>query len=290
MVEGQDLFRLPVTVAITTRARHSRRNGVGRAGEGEAAVRGRRKTEAGGDRSLGRPDRGDPARPRRERARRSRRCARLCRRRCAPCADWPAISRRRRRPPRRSTRRSAATGSGECGPRPLVSSVAIRVGTRALELIERAYADPDYRVRKAAVLATADLGAGNAVERLRALVERDPNGDVVAAAIAALAGLDPPPTVAFLRGQLDRDSWHDEVRIATLRALGDSGERRRSRHRAKLRRRSLQRGRPSRRAARLARPRPRRSGAASSLAPAHGRDAADARGLRGRDAGRARRR
>ena len=100
----------------------------------------------------------------------------------------------------------------------------VRIGTRAQELIERAYADSDYRVRKAAVLATAELGAGNAGERLRAMVERDPNGDVVAAAIAALAGLTPPPTIAFLRGQLDRDSWHDEVRIATLRALGDSGD------------------------------------------------------------------
>ena len=90
-------------------------------------------------------------------------------------------------------------------------------------LLERGLGDPDYRVRKAAVLATADLALPSAADRLRSVVERDRNGDVVAAAIAALGGLDPAPDPAFLRAQLDRESWHDEVRIATLGALGDTG-------------------------------------------------------------------
>jgi catechol 2,3-dioxygenase-like lactoylglutathione lyase family enzyme/HEAT repeat protein len=99
----------------------------------------------------------------------------------------------------------------------------IRLGDRAKELIDRALLDPDYRVRKAAVLASGELRTGAAAERLRAVVEADDSGDVVATAVAVLADLSPPPSSDFLRTQLERDSWHDEVRIAALRAIGDSG-------------------------------------------------------------------
>jgi aminopeptidase N len=91
---------------------------------------------------------------------------------------------------------------------------------RAEMLAAEALADDDYRVRKAAVLALGELGTPTAAERLVDLVRRDPHSDVVGAAIVALATADPDTDAALLEEQLGRDSWHDEIRIAALEAIG----------------------------------------------------------------------
>jgi aminopeptidase N len=82
-----------------------------------------------------------------------------------------------------------------------------------------ALASDDYRVRKAAVLALAGFRAGTASERLRGVIRDDPHSDVVGAAIVALSRHDASVATELLRDQLKRDSWYDEIRIATQVAL-----------------------------------------------------------------------
>ncbi len=89
----------------------------------------------------------------------------------------------------------------------------------AEELAERALAAPEYRVRKAAVLALGRFGTPTAKELLLRAVRADPNSDVVAAAIVALARADPELDAGLLAPQLERDAWWDVIRIATLEAF-----------------------------------------------------------------------
>ncbi len=88
----------------------------------------------------------------------------------------------------------------------------------AARLAEHALEATDDRVRKAAVLAGARFGPEAAV-RLRRVVAEDPSSDVVGTAIVALAKADPKVDGAFLTAQLERESWYDEIRIAVLRAM-----------------------------------------------------------------------
>ncbi len=88
----------------------------------------------------------------------------------------------------------------------------------AARLAEHALGASDYRVRKAAVLAGARMGPEAAV-RLRRVVEEDPASDVVGTAIVALATADPAVDGAFLAAQLGRESWYDEITVAVLRAM-----------------------------------------------------------------------
>ena len=90
----------------------------------------------------------------------------------------------------------------------------------AARLAEGALEASDYRVRKAAVLAGARFGPAAAI-RLRRIVEQDPSPDVVGTAIVALARADPAVDGAFLAAQLERDSWYDEIRVAVLRAMAE---------------------------------------------------------------------
>ncbi len=81
--------------------------------------------------------------------------------------------------------------------------------------------DSDYRVRKAAVLALADLGGSTAAEILSRVVESEPHFDVVAAAMVALVKTNPGIDAQLLEPQLERSSWNDKIRTATLEAIGE---------------------------------------------------------------------
>ncbi len=99
-----------------------------------------------------------------------------------------------------------------------------RVRTAAAEqLLTRALVAPDYRVRKAGVLALPRFGTASAKELLLRTVRADPHADVAATAILALARADPEIDAGVFEQQLKRDSWWDEIRIASLRALEELG-------------------------------------------------------------------
>ncbi len=89
----------------------------------------------------------------------------------------------------------------------------------AEELATQALAARDYRVRKAAVLALAELGTRSAAQRLLRVVKEESHSDVVGAAIVALARADPDTPTPVFAAQLQRGAWYDEIRIAALRAL-----------------------------------------------------------------------
>jgi aminopeptidase N len=89
----------------------------------------------------------------------------------------------------------------------------------AEELAIRALAADDYRVRKAAVLALAELGTQSAAQSLQRVIREEPHSDVVGAAIVALAQADPETATEVFAAPLQRDAWYDEIRIAALRAL-----------------------------------------------------------------------
>ncbi len=93
----------------------------------------------------------------------------------------------------------------------------------AEELAARALVSPDYRVRKAAVLALPPFATPSAKELLLRTVRSDPHADVAATAIVALARLDPEIGADIFEQQLQRDSWWDEIRIASLQALEQLG-------------------------------------------------------------------
>jgi aminopeptidase N len=86
-------------------------------------------------------------------------------------------------------------------------------------LAQKTLASQDYRVRKAAVLGLPGFGTASAKDLLRATIRRDPHNDVIAAAIVALAKADPGGDATFLAEQLDRDAWYDEIRLAVLTAI-----------------------------------------------------------------------
>jgi aminopeptidase N len=90
---------------------------------------------------------------------------------------------------------------------------------RTEKLAESALADNDYRVRKATVLALAEFGTESATASLLRIIREDPHSDVVGAAIVALARAEPKTDPAIFTAQLQRESWYDEIRIAALQAI-----------------------------------------------------------------------
>jgi HEAT repeat protein len=89
----------------------------------------------------------------------------------------------------------------------------------ARQVITSALQNPEYRIRKAAVLAIADFGGGVAKETLINIINKDTHTDVVGTAIVALAKTDPDIDIDFIRKQIRRPSWYNEITIACMRAF-----------------------------------------------------------------------
>ncbi|MEE9168829.1 MAG: M1 family metallopeptidase [bacterium] len=94
----------------------------------------------------------------------------------------------------------------------------------AEDLVSLALKEEDYRIRKAGVLALADFGTQKSIAKLKALITNDSHSDVAAAAIVALGRCDPDLDANFIEKQLSRESWYDEIKIASLQALAMSGD------------------------------------------------------------------
>ena len=89
----------------------------------------------------------------------------------------------------------------------------------AAAAVEQALRSTDYRVRKAAVLGLPKFGAEYAERELKNVIKRDKHNDVVATAIVALARANPKQNAEFIKRQLSRESWYDEIKVACLRAF-----------------------------------------------------------------------
>lgn len=94
----------------------------------------------------------------------------------------------------------------------------------AAQALLRALKSGDARLRKAAAMALPALGAETAAKPLREAIEKDPHTDVVATAIVALAQCAPDKAGTIIPKQLGRKAWYDEITIACLVALGDLGD------------------------------------------------------------------
>jgi aminopeptidase N len=92
----------------------------------------------------------------------------------------------------------------------------------AMKMVRQALTVSDYRVRKAAVLGLEKFGAP-ASDLLREIIANDPHTDVVATALVVLAKVDEALAPAFITQHLARKSWYDEIVIACLNALGETG-------------------------------------------------------------------
>lgn len=94
----------------------------------------------------------------------------------------------------------------------------------AAQALLRALKSADYRLRKAAVMALPALGAAAAVKPLLDRIAKDPHTDVAATAIVALARCAPERAAAIIPRQLGREAWYDEITIACLVALEEIGD------------------------------------------------------------------
>ncbi|KKM16907.1 hypothetical protein LCGC14_1681090 [marine sediment metagenome] len=94
---------------------------------------------------------------------------------------------------------------------------AERVLLQALKL-------PDYRIRKAAVLALRNFRKDFAKKTLRNIILEDKHTDVVGTAIVSLARTDPAESKDFIRSQLNRPAWYDEINLACLNAFRIMGD------------------------------------------------------------------
>ncbi|MFQ6112979.1 MAG: M1 family aminopeptidase [bacterium] len=110
----------------------------------------------------------------------------------------------------------------------LKAEAALQLGTlrtpEAEQVITQAFKSPDYRIRKAAVLALPNFRTKFAEETLNNIILTDPHTDVVATAIVALAKANPELAPEFIRRQLGRPAWYDEITIACLEAFQILGE------------------------------------------------------------------
>lgn len=95
---------------------------------------------------------------------------------------------------------------------------------KAEQLIPIALQAQDYHVRKAVALALPRFHPRFAAKTLRRLINKDPHGDVVAAAIISLAKVDEASAVNFIRQQLGRTAWYDEITLACMTAFENIGE------------------------------------------------------------------
>ena len=94
----------------------------------------------------------------------------------------------------------------------------------AAQALTRALKSGDYRLRKAAVMTLPALGTEAALKPLSDIIGKDPHADVVATAIVALAQCAPEKAAGIIPRQLGRKAWYDEITIACLVALGDIGD------------------------------------------------------------------
>jgi aminopeptidase N len=86
-------------------------------------------------------------------------------------------------------------------------------------LLLKALQAADHRVRKAAVLALPDFRKDFTQKTLKSVIQRDRHADVVGTAIVSLAKADPAGSGDFIRGQLGRPAWDDEIDQACLTAF-----------------------------------------------------------------------
>jgi aminopeptidase N len=91
--------------------------------------------------------------------------------------------------------------------------------TEAVKEIEIALKSPDYRVRKAAVLALPNFKLDLAEKILKNVIKKDTHIDVIATAIVALARTKPDANIDFIRQQINRPAWYDEIRLSCLQAF-----------------------------------------------------------------------
>ncbi|MEP6690821.1 MAG: M1 family aminopeptidase [Gemmatimonadaceae bacterium] len=96
---------------------------------------------------------------------------------------------------------------------------AVAKDTLARNTLLDASADPDPRVRRAAVIALRGHPGTFTVTRLRVMAIADAPLDVRAAALGAYAALDPAVAMPEIRNALNRDSWLDILRAGALAAL-----------------------------------------------------------------------
>jgi len=92
--------------------------------------------------------------------------------------------------------------------------------------ILKALKSPDYRIRKAAVLALREFRIDFAERTLKNIITKDKHTDIVATAIVALARTNPDANIDFIRQQINRPAWYDEIRLACLTAFEIIGDKR----------------------------------------------------------------
>ena len=94
------------------------------------------------------------------------------------------------------------------------------IGTSDAEkIIQKVLKQADYRIRKAAVLALIGFPIEFAEKRLKEIIENDPHDDVVATAIVALSKVSPENNIQFIISQLNRSAWYEEITLACLNAF-----------------------------------------------------------------------
>ncbi len=89
----------------------------------------------------------------------------------------------------------------------------------AARLIQIALKAQDYRIRKAAVLALPRFEMPLAEQLLKRVIQNDQHSDVVATAIVALARTNHEANGDFIRAQINRSAWYDEIQLACLKAI-----------------------------------------------------------------------
>lgn len=96
--------------------------------------------------------------------------------------------------------------------------------SEAEKAMAKALQQPDYRVRKAAALGLAQFPPKFAAPLLKDLVERDSHSNVAATALKALAKNSPANAAPLIRKHLNRPAWYREITIAGLEAFGEIGD------------------------------------------------------------------
>ncbi len=90
--------------------------------------------------------------------------------------------------------------------------------------LSKALKSPDYRIRKAAVLALPNFRINFAEKILKHVIKQDSHSDIVATAIVSLARTNPDANIDFIRQQINRPAWYDEIALAclsTFEIIGD---------------------------------------------------------------------
>ncbi len=94
----------------------------------------------------------------------------------------------------------------------------------AEKVMAKVLQQPDYRVRKAAALGLAQFLPKFAAPLLKNLIEKDPHNDVAATALKALAKNSPAVAAPIIRKHIDRPAWYREITIAGLEAFEEIGD------------------------------------------------------------------